>query len=531
MVIRDPASMEQTRALAQERSALVGKSGFLISAAFLVARLLLPAASHGTRPIWEDVRTPSFLCHAVATAMLAAQWLASALGRPSARRLAVIDALSTFGVTVTLALMGALIPGPAGAFQSVLAISIIVSLRAIALPSTALRTVLVSTAALVGSLLATYLVFVLAPPVASNVESPAIGPRYVLVWMGVWLGAFSAVATLASRVIYGLRAQVREARRLGQYVLHDRLGAGGMGIVYRATHAMLRRDTAIKLLPPAKVGQDTIARFEREVRQTARLAHPNTVAVYDYGRTPDGVFYYAMEYLEGLNLHELVDAVGALPPGRVVHFLVQICGSLSEAHGIGLVHRDIKPGNVMVSERGGIPDVVKVLDFGLVKDLERGEPTTLTATGTITGTPLYLAPEVIRSPADVGPASDLYAVAGVGYFLLTGTHVFEGKTAVEVCAAHLHAHPEPPSVRAGRSIPAGLEALVLAGLAKDPSERPRSAREMCDALLACDVGPWTEADAMRWWEAVGRGLVSARKAAPRESAALAPTLAVDLAHR
>jgi hypothetical protein len=319
----------------------------------------------------------------------------------------------------------------------------------------------------------------------------------------MWCLGGVVISTLASYVIFGLRQQVREAWQLGQYTLLEKIGEGGMGAVYRASHAMLRRPTAVKLLPPERAGAERLHRFEREVQLTSQLTHPNTVAIFDYGRTPDGVFYYAMEYLEGLNLEDLVRIDGPQPAGRVVHILRQVAASLTEAHGIGLIHRDIKPANViLVAERGGAADVAKVVDFGLVKELE--EVASLTLESRLAGTPHYLSPEAISSPDDLGPESDLYSLGCVGYYLLTGQRVFEGRTVVEVCGHHLHSQPVPPAEHLGRDVPETLSALLMACLEKGPERRPRSARVLVDMLEAChDVEPWTEAMGQAWWNLRG----------------------------
>jgi len=355
-----------------------------------------------------------------------------------------------------------------------------------------------------------------APRVTFAVSSVATIPAMlVAMWMGrargavfealsfsaMWCCTIIGLTTFTSRVIYGLREKVVKARQLGQYALERKIGEGGMGEVYLARHTMLRRPTAVKLLPPERAGAETIARFEREVRETSRLSHPNTVAIYDYGRTPTGVFYYAMEYLEGLDLQRLVERGGPLPASRVVHILAQIAGALGEAHARGLVHRDVKPANVVLCDRGGVKDTVKVLDFGLVKHVEGGSADPRhTDVNALVGTPTYMSPEAIRSADLIDARSDLYAVGAIGYYLLTGRHVFGASSVIEMCAAHLHEAPVAPSVRLRGEVPADLEALVLRCLAKEPSKRPGSAHELRRELLACDVGSWSEIEAELWWE-------------------------------
>ncbi|MBL9122063.1 MAG: serine/threonine protein kinase [Planctomycetaceae bacterium] len=349
--------------------------------------------------------------------------------------------------------------------------------------------------------------------VATEIDvSEAFGPLYVLriaFWGLFSLLALSALAIfiftlILARMQRAARRAALDLKRLGQYSLDEKIGAGGMGVVYKGHHAMLRRPTAIKLLDVDKVTDAAVARFEREVQLTCQLTHPNTIAIYDYGRTDEGVFYYAMEYLDGLSLEKLVEVDGPQPEGRVIQILAQICGSLAEAHALGLIHRDIKPANVLLNQRGGMFDVVKVLDFGLVKAIDGSQQAQLTATDSMAGTPLYMAPEAIQSPQEVGPAADLYAVGSVGYFLLTGTPPFRGESMVEICRRQVSDAPEPPSRRLGRPVAPDLEAILLQCLAKSPAERPASAQVLAEALLGCgSAGSWTIQLAEDWWRRHG----------------------------
>ena len=303
---------------------------------------------------------------------------------------------------------------------------------------------------------------------------------------GIGITGLLIAAAVFVTSMRSIRRQMQTAvdqveRRLGQYQLRQKIGEGGNGAVYRAQHALLRRPTAIKLMNPEFARSEAAReRFEHEVQITSNLSHPNTIAIYDYGHTPDGTLYYAMELLNGSTLEHLARSSGPLPAGRVIHILEQMAGSLSEAHDKGLIHRDIKPSNAILCERGGLFDVVKVLDFGLVKEIAQTNGN-LTQANVLIGTPLYMAPEIISQPGQASQQSDLYALGAVGYFLLTGRNVFEGGSAVEICARHLNDPPVPPSERAGLPVPADLDAIILGCLEKDPTRRPADAASLPEA--------------------------------------------------
>ncbi len=406
------------------------------------------------------------------------------------------DLALPLGPTLGFALLSPTVPPEVALYYFPLLVAVLLLVvRAAVVPSPPLRTASVGAATAIPVVIAGYVLAERAEP------PPPFAPGLVAVGIAMWCGGLVVATALVSRVIYGLHREIASAKRLGQYVLGDLIGEGGMGVVYRAQHAMLRRPTAVKLLLPERVGPESLLRFEREVQLTARLTHPNTVAVYDYGRTPDGIFYYAMEYLDGLSLEELVRRFGPQPAARVIHVLVQIAGALAEAHALGLIHRDVKPANVLLCERGGLPDTAKLVDFGLVKNVVPSHDPELTHADAITGTPQYLAPESILDPATIDARVDLYALGGLGYFLLCGVPPFDGKSVLEVCGHHLHTRPVAPSERLGRPVLAPLEALLLGCLEKDRERRPPSAEALRERLLACATdAPWSPGEARSFWQ-------------------------------
>ena len=317
-----------------------------------------------------------------------------------------------------------------------------------------------------------------------------------------WVFLILLLAALAGLVIFSvivsrLGHRIEEIKQLGQYTLEKKIGEGGMGKVYIARHALLRRPTAIKLISGAKVDAENLSRFEHEVQLTSQLTHPNTIEIYDYGHTHDGVFYYVMEYLPGIDLARLIEEDGAIPANRASHILCQICGSLSEAHARGFIHRDIKPMNIILTDRGGQLDFVKVLDFGLVKDMNTAIEHTVA--DAIPGTPPYIAPERLSNPQDIDCRSDLYSIGAVAFNLLTGKQVFEGTSSMDI-AYQVVANPAP-RVSEFVSVDAALDQLVSACLERDPDARPQTAQAIIDQLQTIiGADSWTQTDAHRWWD-------------------------------
>jgi serine/threonine-protein kinase len=410
---------------------------------------------------------------------------------------AILNLVDSAGTVVTCGALAALIPiVPVGTSEIAITFLLILVLviRAAVVPSTGQRSLVVG-------LLAT-LPLALAMTVRGLNADPLTQPQVYFGGLIVFTwGAVFAVTTLViSRIIYGLRVRLRS---LGSYELKERLGTGGMGEVWRAEHGMLARPAAIKMVRAATVGSsgDTTAsfeRFEQEAQAIARLTCPNTIHLYDFGRAEDGSFYYVMELLDGLDLETLVAKHGPQRPARVCYILQQVCRSLHEAHLVRLVHRDIKPANIYLCRYGAEQDFVKVLDFGLVKAHSEPSDVGITRDGVTVGTPAYMAPEMIVGDVPIDGRTDLYALGCVGYWLLTGTRVFEADRPTGILVKHAKEEPVPPSQRTELEVPENLERAIMACLQKNPGDRPPSAQALREELRALDLG-WSEMDAAEWW--------------------------------
>ncbi|HEY6881919.1 MAG TPA: serine/threonine-protein kinase, partial [Polyangiales bacterium] len=402
-----PRDTEEGRALLQNRLARYGSVG-----AWLAGVFLLITTTTGLMVGLPDTR-------AAGIALLASFVVASAISRLATSEralsptlLVVIDYGFTWintGIFIGFGFALPLFARPE--LIQLMLVTDLLAARAFLVPSTARRTALVAAGPVTAVVLSTYYFYVDGPP---HPDAPGL---LTYLQVSLVLGLVPIVVTAwTSHTIFGLRERAREAMQLGQYTLLEKIGAGGMGVVYKARHATLRRPTAIKLLPAEKAGSHNLARFEREVQLTSTLTHPNTVAIFDYGRSANGILYYAMEYLDGLDLESLVALTGPMPDGRVVHVLAQVASALAEAHEAGIMHRDIKPQNILLCTRGGMHDFAKVVDFGLVKELGTPGTASLSLAGTVVGTPLYMCPEAIVRPSELDARGDLYALGAVGYF-------------------------------------------------------------------------------------------------------------------
>jgi tRNA A-37 threonylcarbamoyl transferase component Bud32 len=340
-----------------------------------------------------------------------------------------------------------------------------------------------------------------------SVCANAVGAEWFsLVTIILVVGMAAMAATVGVHTINSLREEAFRAKQMGQYHLKELIGKGGMGEVYLAEHTLMKRPCAIKLIRPEKAGDPTVlARFEREVRASAKLSHWNSIDIFDYGRADDGSFYYVMEYLPGMSLQDLVIKYGAMSPERVIYLLRQVCDALEEAHGAGIIHRDIKPANIFAAQRGGFYDVAKLLDFGLAKPIEtENQDASLTQTGTVTGSPLFMSPEQATGDSEPDARSDIYSLGAVMYFLLTGKPPFEHEKPLKVLIAHATENPLPPR-ELKSAVPEDLEQVVLRCLAKQPDHRYQTAFELAAALAECESADrWTRDDATQWWLSHGK---------------------------
>lgn len=520
------SSSTGTSHYAQQRTALFAKVGFLCSLAGLLLRLITDLVKGQL----GQTQTSGYVYLAIPTLMLLGLWIFTRnktrlqkwvhLFELIALSGGLISAsfafrMSTPGLLISAASAGGVHPSSifsmdpefirvpyefSGLLISLLVATQTLTLRAALVPNTMKYSLIV--AAVVGVPVCLFVGMgwpdsvPSAPPLVEN--SRGFLMTFGLTW---WLFTGAACAVI-SHVVHRLQSEVRVAKRLGQYELEGKIGQGGMGIVYRARHAMMKRPVAIKLLPAEAAEEKAIARFEREVQLTSQLCHPNTVVIHDYGRTHEGVFYYVMELIEGATLDRIIVGSGPMPSGRVVRILEMVAGALDEAHDHGLVHRDVKPANILLGPRGGEPDVAKVLDFGLVRTIRM--ETRVTNADIALGTPQFMSPEAMKAPDRVDGRSDIYSLAAVAYYLLTGHHVFDGQSALEICGHHMHTPPRPLQEFVPDIDPA-LEKLVLACLAKDPAQRPQTARALCDALLLCPSRTeWTSEKARAWWATYDR---------------------------
>jgi hypothetical protein len=501
----------------QSRLALLGKTVFLLAFGFSAVINGMMIVGGGLR-ILPTLVTQANIMGLLVASVMGALWGVARLRPWPLRTLAILDCGGLLLVGVGLALMAAQ-PDQKQLSAGVSALTVTMMARAVLIPSTATRTLWLSWIAAAPLLVVS---FVFHQPVLLPGFAPGFLKLLISVDALLWLAIAVTLSTVTSRTIYGLRQQVKEASEVGQYILEEKIGGGGMGEVWRARHRMLIRPAAVKLVSAREPGSTPnrdpelrLRRFEREARATAGLKSPHTVQLYDFGVTDDGTFYYVMELLDGMDLDTLVERFGPVPAERAIHYLLQVCASLEDAHQNGLVHRDIKPANIVVSRIGTDRDFVKVLDFGLVKleGARSGESLRLTADDSVSGTPAFIAPEVVLG-APTDHRVDIYAVGCVAYWLLTGKLVFEGPGMVKVMSDHIHTPAAPPSTRSELSIPPELDALILECLQKNPDQRPASASALQSRLQAIPVAtPWTRERAERWWSQHAPGMSSQRPVA------------------
>ena len=473
-----------------------GVSAFVWSFALTMDALVLPAFA-GVRPPVSGVRLGMAAAAVMIAVFLFLRWAPSNPHAKSEAGMWLVMLNAFFLTLIELSQMEHAAEGLGRPSWT----AIVILTAAVIIPAAPRRTLIGSLAAASMGPVAVTVSYLLGRPVPPpSVTLLYYLPNYV----------FAAVATLPSAMFQRMGRQIKVARDLGNYELVERLGRGGMGAVYRARHRFLARDAAVKLVRPEVLGETETAaqaqlrRFEREAQATASLQSQHSIRLFDFGATEDGSFYYVMELLDGRDLQSLVKEFGPLPHERAMYLLRQVCHSLAEAHARGMVHRDVKPGNIFLCRMGLEFDFIKVLDFGLVKTRRQDEAidvteTPITAQQQLIGTPAYMAPEMILGRPDVDRRADVYAIGCVAFYLLTGTHVFDGNQ-MQVLADHVHAVPESPSGRLGAALPAEVDALVLDCLRKNPADRPQDARQLLNRINAHNLAAkWSNAAAESWW--------------------------------
>jgi serine/threonine protein kinase len=501
-------------AFVQQRIGLFAKIIGLIGLAFLIVGAVAGLALQLIEPAGSPFQTVAtnrvgpFIAHVAGLVLLATVWLLCRWKRLPLITLERLDAVSLIGASAAWAFFiePPLVESIHGAVVSVAMTGLA---RSIMVPSKAGRTLRLTTLAVLPVTALMWLSLGAFLPAGPATPGPS-AVTVTAVFQTSLLAAVIWMATITSKTLYDLRRSVREANELGQYVLEEKLGAGGMGEVWRARHRLLIRSAAVKLIRPefmASTHADpevVLRRFEREALATAALRSPHTVHLYDFGEAEDGTLFYVMELLLGIDLESLVSRFGPVPAERAVHILKQVCHSLDEAHRNGLTHRDIKPANIFVSGTGTELDFVKVLDFGLVqlRSMQAGNDGDLTTeAAALVCTPAYAAPEIARGEATYDHRVDIYAVGCVAYWLVTGQRVFDANTPMQMLFDHASTPPPRPQTRTELHIPPNLEQLIMDCLDKDPARRPASAELLAQRLATCRVPEqWTRERAGRWWQ-------------------------------
>ncbi len=426
------------------------------------------------------------------------------LAKDSQRHLYAI-AFGTIGFNIVLSIYGDIALAPAR--NVYFGVSLLLFLSAAFIPWRPAYQIALAATATIWFLLMEVLLYTLVPEAqpfwAERGGFEAF--RNHTIWGVTGVAMLGGASAVVSGTLYSLRKTAHRADRLGKYLIHEEIGKGGMGQVFFAQHSLMCRPTALKVMHPDGADQSTaLARFEREIKLSSTLTHPNTITIYDVGRTSGNSLYYAMEYLEGLDLQELVERFGPVEPARAVYILKQACGSLAEAHYRDIIHRDIKPSNIFLTRRGLLYDFVKILDFGLAKRIASDTASAITKSGFLFGTPRYLAPETVYGSEQVDGRADLYCLGGVAYWMLTGQPPFTAESSVEIVIDHVKTVPKRPSEVGEVPIPPELEAIVMKCLEKKPGDRYQTAGEVEAALEAVPLTePWSRARAEEWWDLHG----------------------------